>query len=477
MTTNRPTGRGTHRPRGKTTPASTAGSFTTHAHADPGLEITDPFGAAMEPEEYAAAMGQPATAAPMPAASDFGYAPIDLGTVTDEHGNLTQPLVMLDERGSKTSVIAPQGISAPHDGAWVPATASEYSQAKTSLYEAMAAPPVYPVEMVKANPGQSFHTGDGQWSRACPECGSVITAESIGDLSSAMAVHSTSAHGIDSDEHVAEVLAEGAQIDGYRLDADGAAATFHGPAGDLARVRVPSDAFDRLKAAQRDPDPLAEARAEAAAEERYAAAGDPPPTRVQRWREDYTKRFAECATVEALDQEWHMAMSPENISWDGERPAADQEAEIRVAGVAFQARRAELEQEVRTAPAIRGGVQPDGTWRPYWTVEPRVRDTMLAQIGTGNVMFACGGPRWVKPLEDGVELPNANGTHKVRVHLHPNDTYVVERIFVRNGAKVRRGLEDPKEFLHGRRENVYAEDLGELVARASAFESYDRDEW
>lgn len=471
------------RPRGKTTPASTAGSFTAYAHRDPGLEITDPFGAAMDPEEYAAAMGHTSAATasspsdPTPQQSDLGYAPIDLDTVTDEHGILTQPLVMLDKRGSKTSVIAPQGIPAPHDGAWVPATASEYSQAKVSLYEALASPPVYPMETVKANPGHNFHTGEGQWSRACPDCGSIITAVSIGDLSSALAVHTTTAHGIDSDAHVAEVLAEGVPIDGYTLDADGEAATFHGPAGDLARVRVPSEAFDWLEAAQRDPDPLVEARAEAAAEERYASAGALPPTRVQQWREGYTSRFAACDSLAALDAEWATAMSPENLSWDGERPAGDQEGEVKVAVRAYQARRAELEQAATAVAATRGGIQPDGTWKPYWSVEPRVRDTMMSQIGTGNVMFACGGTRWVKAIPDGIELPNANGTHKVRVHLHPNDTYTVERVFVRNGAKVRRGLEEPKEFVHGRRENVYAEDLGELVARASAFESYDRDEW
>lgn len=99
-----------------------------------------------------------------------------------------------------------------------------------------------------------------------------------------------------------------------------------------------------------------------------------------------------------------------------------------------------------------------------WTVEPEVRQTIVQQIGHVVVLSISGGR--VIALPDGVELPVSNG-YRVRVHYTPADDYIVERVFVRNGA----------EFIHGRRERVYCDELSELAYRAGMFRSYDADEW
>jgi hypothetical protein len=93
------------------------------------------------------------------------------------------------------------------------------------------------------------------------------------------------------------------------------------------------------------------------------------------------------------------------------------------------------------------------------------RKTMLRQIGNVNFAAISGGR--VSRLPDGVELPVGNG-YRVRVRLdEANDTYTVERVFVRSG----------KVTLKGVRTNVYCDELGETAYRASCFRSYDEKEW
>lgn len=92
------------------------------------------------------------------------------------------------------------------------------------------------------------------------------------------------------------------------------------------------------------------------------------------------------------------------------------------------------------------------------------RRAMRDQIGLGNVLSISGGR--ITPIRSGIELPVAHG-YRVRVHLEPDDTYTVERIY-------KRGL---KETVKGSREGVYAEELGETAYRAGMYASYDENEW
>lgn len=89
-------------------------------------------------------------------------------------------------------------------------------------------------------------------------------------------------------------------------------------------------------------------------------------------------------------------------------------------------------------------------------IDDEQRREMLRQIGRSNIMAISGGR--VLPLKNGVELPVGNG-YRVRVRLLPNDTYRVERIFVR-GSKV---------FDKGYRDNVYCDEVGEMAYYASCF--------
>jgi predicted small metal-binding protein len=113
------------------------------------------------------------------------------------------------------------------------------------------------------------------------------------------------------------------------------------------------------------------------------------------------------------------------------------------------------------------GPQADGSWRPYWQVDGRVRTAMRRQIGQMNLLAISGGR--ITPIEDGIELPVSSG-YKVRVHLHPNDTYVVERVMTRGD----------KTFHKGRRDNVYGDELHQVTYYASCFrndEYNDPDNW
>src|SRR5690348_6990990 len=99
-----------------------------------------------------------------------------------------------------------------------------------------------------------------------------------------------------------------------------------------------------------------------------------------------------------------------------------------------------------------------------WTIAPEERQTIVQQIGVMNVLSISGGR--VRPLPDGVELPVSSG-YRVRVHLTPSDDYTVERVQVRGG----------KEYVHGCRERVYCDEVGQAAYYASCFRSYDRKEW
>lgn len=89
---------------------------------------------------------------------------------------------------------------------------------------------------------------------------------------------------------------------------------------------------------------------------------------------------------------------------------------------------------------------------------------LCRQIGTGNIM-AISGLR-VYDTGHGVILPVSHG-YTVVVDLMPGDTYRVRRLFHR-GTRV---------WLHGERNNVYCDQVGEVARMAASFESYDAEEW
>jgi hypothetical protein len=83
-------------------------------------------------------------------------------------------------------------------------------------------------------------------------------------------------------------------------------------------------------------------------------------------------------------------------------------------------------------------------------------ETLVHQIGRGNIMSISGGRVQVRP--SGITLPVHAG-YRVTVDLAANDTYTVRRIFKR-GAK---------EWIKGELTNVYAEDVGEIAYQASCY--------
>lgn len=91
------------------------------------------------------------------------------------------------------------------------------------------------------------------------------------------------------------------------------------------------------------------------------------------------------------------------------------------------------------------------------------QNEMLRQIGRMNVMAISGGR--AVPLKDGVELPVGSG-YRVRVRLLANDTYRVERVFVRGS----------KTFEKGFCENVYCDEIGDIAYYASCFRN-DSGQW
>lgn len=94
---------------------------------------------------------------------------------------------------------------------------------------------------------------------------------------------------------------------------------------------------------------------------------------------------------------------------------------------------------------------------PVRQITDAQRDTIVTQIGRGNIMAICGLPSRIKPLADGIEMPVANG-YKVRVRLS-GDLYTVQRVLARGS----------KEYDKGTIEMVYAEQVGDLAYRASCY--------
>jgi len=82
--------------------------------------------------------------------------------------------------------------------------------------------------------------------------------------------------------------------------------------------------------------------------------------------------------------------------------------------------------------------------------------TLVAQIGRMNLLAISGGR--VLDTGDGVDLQVGRG-YWVRVRLAANDTYIVQRVFVRSGV-IR---------VKGERTDIYAEELGETAYQASCF--------
>ena len=86
--------------------------------------------------------------------------------------------------------------------------------------------------------------------------------------------------------------------------------------------------------------------------------------------------------------------------------------------------------------------------------------TLLAQIGRGNILAISGGRVGVR--ETGITLPVAAG-YSVTIDLAANDTYTVRRVFTRAG----------RTWVKGERTDVYCEQVGETVYRASCFRNVE----
>lgn len=88
-----------------------------------------------------------------------------------------------------------------------------------------------------------------------------------------------------------------------------------------------------------------------------------------------------------------------------------------------------------------------------------VPNDLMAQIGTMNILAISGGRVAIRP--NGLVLPVSNG-YRVEIFLADNDTYTVQRVFVRGG----------KRFLKGQRTDVYFDEVGETAYMASNFRSH-----
>jgi hypothetical protein len=86
----------------------------------------------------------------------------------------------------------------------------------------------------------------------------------------------------------------------------------------------------------------------------------------------------------------------------------------------------------------------------------------IAQIGRMNIAAISGGR--VHTITDaagkakGLELPVGRG-YSVRVFLHDNDTYTVQRVYSRAG----------KQTVKGQESDIYADEVGEKAYQASSF--------
>lgn len=99
-----------------------------------------------------------------------------------------------------------------------------------------------------------------------------------------------------------------------------------------------------------------------------------------------------------------------------------------------------------------------------WEITGDERRTIRDQIGMMNVLAISGGK--ITPLKDGIELPVGRG-YRVRVRLTPVDDYTVERVFVRGG----------KEWSYGKRDGIYADEVGNMAYWASCYNNDSGKEW
>jgi hypothetical protein len=83
--------------------------------------------------------------------------------------------------------------------------------------------------------------------------------------------------------------------------------------------------------------------------------------------------------------------------------------------------------------------------------------TLLAQIGTGNVLAISGG-RVNRTKANAIALPVRYG-YSVTIDLEANDTYTVRRVFAR-GAK---------RWIKREWTDVHASEVGEIAYRASCY--------
>jgi len=98
-------------------------------------------------------------------------------------------------------------------------------------------------------------------------------------------------------------------------------------------------------------------------------------------------------------------------------------------------------------------------------ITDEMRNTIRKQIGLGNILCISGGR--VHPTPTGIELPVSNCYH-VRVDYDEGwDDYTVTRVLKRGG----------KEFIKGRVEHVYCDQVGQMAYRAGMFLSWDEVEW
>lgn len=94
-----------------------------------------------------------------------------------------------------------------------------------------------------------------------------------------------------------------------------------------------------------------------------------------------------------------------------------------------------------------------------------MRQTMLRQIGVMNVLAICGGA--MEYIANGIDMKVGYG-YWVRVeYIWGADTYRVGRVFKRAG----------NERDCGTRENIYADELGNIAYYASCFRNDSGTEW
>ena len=111
-------------------------------------------------------------------------------------------------------------------------------------------------------------------------------------------------------------------------------------------------------------------------------------------------------------------------------------------------------------------VYMSNTERPTRPFNP---DQTVAQIGRGNILAISGGRiTVVDPTPDyssveAIVLPVGHG-YSVRITLNALDLYTVQRIFRRGG----------KQWVKGQWNDVYADEIGDVAFRASAYHhNYD----